>query len=162
MPYHTSIVCFCYQNSITICAQYEPFSMFPQRDEICLRASNVFIPMIPVLFDMKCWYTLKLHLNISLNVFIIQCWYIHFDGLVQDHGIAIANTMGYCFDDRFFNKLWCLIVMLGAMSPIFSLWCNRDHVCCFSLFPILMPYSMIILYFHLPYFYVSNNALFST
>ena len=38
---------------------------------------------------------------------------------------------------------------------------GKQLFCCFWLFHILMPYNMI-LYFCLPYFHVSNNALFCT
>ena len=38
----------------------------------------------------------------------------------------------------------------------------KTTFCCFWLFRILMPYNMIILYYRLPHFHVSNSVLFST
>ena len=80
---------------------------------------------------------------------------------------------------------WDFIVMkyspggpLGPMGPLWpgnpgapvdkirrdNIWSGKQLFCClFYCFTyILMPHNMIILYFRLPYFHVSNNAFIST
>ena len=53
---------------------------------------------------------------------------------------------------RFENLVW-------NDSGFVSLTKRKTTFCCFWLFHIFMPYNMMILYFRLPYFHVSNSAL---
>ena len=53
-------------------------------------------------------------------------------------------------------KWWC-VCKFGTMENNFF-YCFSFITCCIYLY-ILLPHNMIILYFCLPYFYVSNSAL---
>ena len=104
--------------------------MFSQKDQICLLASNYRCWSIECFHShdpSAVWHEMLIYFKTSFehqsDFFITQCWYIYFDGLVQDRGIPIANTIGYHFHDRFLyiNKLWCLIVMSERCHLYFPL-----------------------------------------
>ena len=77
--------------------------------------------------------------------------------------LSVLNTGHlYALISKRKDKMWGFKIYLLSVVPQGNgLQDGKQLFCCFLLFRILILYN-IILYFRLPYFHVSNNALFST